>query len=798
MNKWVVFTLLSLSFQVFSGIDPKHYPGWPGDEKDIKTDFLLDRKTWPAQAGKPTGIRVIQDHHSLCFAAEQAMPQGYELAAAKKIPVTKGKLLKATVKLFVEKAQPGSHALIFLTLLDKNGKSISRQTLCKIIDTPPDHMVLGEQYWPIPPQVVSARASIRFLGNPITFRIAVFKTETVSAKEKITLEEPFPFPGRKLGKTELDQALAARKKERYSLRSNGDMVEFLVNGKPEPLLIYANPVFSYLPNRPEFCRKTPELMNAGFNLFSLNVALGVPSNVRMMNSLWLGKKKYQISILQKAFRRILQYAPQARIKLSLVITPCPGWGEANPEEICAVPDGRKMIFTGVRCHNVSNTPPENYVQNKKQPWLSAYWIPSYYSEKFTADASEAITDILRDFEKTPESKALAAVFLNRGCDGQWFDIYPEPDTPGYSQMNCMGDFSKASLRQFRKYVRDKYGDDVNRLRAAWNDPKADFDSIRIPTRKDFFIDNKLVLRRTGADLMSDYIESRGKGMSDQYIALCRAVKKATDNRILVGGYSAEGAITSWPIFTQQCARYIHAAPEIDFLVSCPGGRTPFNPVTPALSNGSLRLHGKLAITELDFRSPTVSHWGNAYDSAWYKTHGIKEFREQILRAQLWSSAAGGTFHAYDMDGHWYDAPSMLEAWQRSNAIQSKRLPGLLGADRAGIFYSEHYWQFMALNQNRAFAHIIIGDTKLAFTRSGINTDLYLLDDIFHPELKAPQLLCFPNALELTPEKAQQIRKRWGNSGRVIIWMWAPGAGVCNDIGSVAGFKLRRTPAADEK
>ena len=94
MNKWVAFTLLSLSFPVFSGIDPKYYPGWPGDEKDIKTDFLLDRKTWPAQAGKHTGIRVIQDHHSLCFAAEQAMPRGHELVAAKTIPVKKGKLLK--------------------------------------------------------------------------------------------------------------------------------------------------------------------------------------------------------------------------------------------------------------------------------------------------------------------------------------------------------------------------------------------------------------------------------------------------------------------------------------------------------------------------------------------------------------------------------------------------------------------------------------------------------------------------------------------------------------------------------
>ena len=797
MKKLPLFTALLLSFHLFSAIDSSHYPGWPGDEKEIAADPLLLQKFWGPPA-KNSGIRTVQDHRALRFVSSRPFPRGYEITSAEKLPVAPGKFLKAAVKLFVEKAQPGSQAQIFLILLDKKGKTLSRHSICRIIDSSPDHMVQGEQYLSLPPVAAAARVSIRFLGNPMTLRIASFKTQTVRAKTKINIEEPFPFPGRKLDDAALDKALASRKKERYALRTNGDMVEFLVNGKPEPLLIFANPVFTYLARTPEFNRKTPELMAAGFNLFSLNVALGVPPNTRTMNSLWLGKKKYQIHVLRKAFRRILQYAPGARIKLNLIITPSPGWAEANPDEIAAVPDGRKLVYTGYRCHRISDTPPQNYTAEKTQPWLSAYWIPSYYSEKFTADAAEAVEDILREFEKTPESKALAAVFLNRGCDGQWFDIYPETDTPGYNRLNCLGDYSPASLKQLKKYIRSKYGNDVKRLRAAWNDPKADFDTVRIPGRKEFFIDNKLVLRRTGADLMSDYIESRGKGMSDQYIALCRAVKKGTGSRVLAGGYSAEGAVTSWPIFTQQCARYMHAAPEVDFLASCPGGRRPYNPVTPALSNGSMRLRGKLAVTELDFRSPTVSHWGATYNSAWYKTHDVNEFRERVLRAQLWSSAAGGTFHAYDMDGNWYDAPSMLEAWKRSNFIQSLRKPAPLGTDRAAIFYSERYWPHMALNQNRAFAHIVIGDSRLAFTRSGINTDIYLLDDIFDPALKAPQLLCFPNAMELTPEKAQLIRKKWGNSGRVIIWMWAPGAGVTTDIGAVAGFKLRRAPGADGK
>ena len=59
----------------------------------------------------------------------------------------------------------------------------------------------------------------------------------------------------------------------------------------------------------------------------------------------------------------------------------------------------------------------------------------------------------------------------------------------------------------------------------------------------------------------------------------------------------------------------------------------------------------------------------------------------------------------------------------------------------------------------------LGDVykRQAFTRSGVDSDLYLLDDIFHPNLKAPQILCFADAVELTPLQAEKIRTTLGLS-----------------------------------
>ena len=48
--------------------------------------------------------------------------------------------------------------------------------------------------------------------------------------------------------------------------------------------------------------------------------------------------------------------------------------------------------------------------------------------------------------------------------------------------------------------------------------------------------------------------ARQKDVS-QYMLYAKAVKEAF--RRILAGYSAEGAITSWPFLTQQCGKYMH-------------------------------------------------------------------------------------------------------------------------------------------------------------------------------------------------------------------------------------------------
>lgn len=794
--KQQICLLLGICCGMLGALDRKYFPGIPTDFQKKTDRVLLKAADW----NKQNGIAIRSNQDGLIAELKVPTQWGNAVSSANTVPVKPGNLLKVTSCYYLQEAPSGSRFTLNILLLDRNDKVLARMKATSAASKPPEHLNWDENYTSIPGGCVKARAELLFHGNPMKVHLVSLQLDTVAAKDPLPDFPPkITYRNRALNDAALTRKLAERTKIRTGIASNGDLVEFLVNGTPTPLKIYKNNTCTTIHGYPEYLRKTPAMQKAGFNVFTVCVYLGVPGHTRTANTVWLGPGRYQVDVIRKAMREILKYAPDAMILLELYITPSPEWSAAHPDEIVQYVDGRKAVQNGTRIHQLTDKPPQQYVPVGDTPWTMPYWVPSYFSEKFTEDASRAIRDIFAELEKSPESNALAGVFLCRGVDGQWFDLFAEiPAKNGQEAIYPLADYSPASLKYFQNFLRGKYKNDIAELRRAWNDPDVrSFEEIRIPLHREIVPSGKDVMRkRAGRDRIADFIESRGDGMAKQFIRFCRAVKEGSGGRILVGGYRAEGAPVSWPFLTQQCSRQMYSAPEVDFFASCPGGRTPENPVMPSLLNGSLRLHNKLAITELDFRVPWVWNWGPRGEPIYYKTHDQKEFQERSMRAQLFASAYGGAFHAYDMDGNWYDTEMAQSAWRNNNRIYDLRKPRPLSENRIALFYSEHYWEYMSLSGNRAFAHIVKNDPRIAMTRSGVDADLYLLDDVLHPDFKAPRVLWFADALELTPGQAAEIRKRHANSGRVLVWAWAPGAGSVEDIGKVAGFRLERAPEAD--
>ena len=69
--------------------------------------------------------------------------------------------------------------------------------------------------------------------------------------------------------------------------------------------------------------------------------------------------------------------------------------------------------------------------------------------------------------------------MNGGTDGQWLDLF---DTSYVKSVQLAADYSPAALKAFRGYLKDKYGNDIAKLRSAWKDDSVkSFDEVTVPS-----------------------------------------------------------------------------------------------------------------------------------------------------------------------------------------------------------------------------------------------------------------------------------------------------------------------------
>jgi hypothetical protein len=651
----------------------------------------------------------------------------------------------------------------------------------------------AEAYFTAPPGVAQARLAFLFKGNPSSIQLVGDNIEKVSAMPK---EKPERYPaikhdGKMLTDAELDKVLADSEILRAELKTTGDMVSMYVNGKRTAANIYKTSAWA----RDASFDMSQTFYRAGFNVFTTKVSLGLISFGGGPGEVWQGHKRYDISKIREAIRRVLKRAPDAMVMLELVVTPCRGWGKNNPGEIFQHSDGSKGVFRGGRIVKLTNEPPK---ESNSSP---EFWHPSYYSEKYNVETAEAIYDVFSQIESTPEGKRVIGVYLSGGTDGQWLDLF----NGCVPKITLSADYSPAALNAFRNYLKVKYNGDITKLQAAWKDGAAkSFEEIKIPQPEELWRGNEDFHSRYGSCKTSDYCEFLGYGNAMRHIKWCKAVKDATKGRWLAGGYCPNSGLCGYPILAQQDLEYLLKSKDVDFFTVVPMySREFYNPVIQAAFNGSLLLHDKLLVAELDLRNPEVGNWGMWGSEFWRRMHNADTYRNEVEKFVAYSISRGGTFHAYDMNGGWFNTPNAIDAWKQGCRISDLAVPGRLDAKRIAVAASERFWDFQSFDEHgRLLVYSVRELPQHALARSGVRHDYYLLSDVLeNKSFEAPKVLMFTDACTMTPAQAATIREKFGNSGRVLVWFWAPGIFADGDErnhSKISGFKLEPAESADGK
>ncbi len=560
---------------------------------------------------------------------------------------------------------------------------------------------------------------------------------------------------------------------KVEIKNSGDFPLLYVNDKPVPSLAYND--FTVRTEETEY--KTS--LKAGIRWHFI----WITSNYTYDKDWWQGKGKYDFSEVRKNIELALSYSPDAVIMLNVRITPnYREWGAENPDAVWRDYDGRK-----VSGHKESVTKPDKLGNGPYDRWAC-----SYSAEEFRSTVAEALRDLVKHIKSFDCGKAVAGFTFHCGTDNQWF---PHVNFQGF-------DFSPGAEKDFRLFLRDIYGNDVNRLRQAWQNPAVTFETAKFAPfelrTKGWFLDPKKGTDRWIID--SNRHNDLGAMKSANYFG--KVVKEEFGRNIFINIYSPDiiqgysGRVNQKTLFDDK---------YIDGFVSVPDyGRWRIPGRTGNYSSvvGSLGLHGKIFLCELDYYTHTSWKAADAATQILFRggVNDENEFVNQGRRdlGMLAAQGQGGWF--LGLSRNLFGTPKYVEAVKEMAAAMELAAKNPMPEDRGqiGVFIDDELRNYAAFGFCQSLNNISVGLARLTLSRSGVSWDAYNLADLTNPKRAKYKVNLFLAAPTISAAQIEWVKQNLQKDGNIVIFVSS--AGISSDKGTfvdnivqLTGMKVKYNP-----
>ena len=531
-----------------------------------------------------------------------------------------------------------------------------------------------------------------------------------------------------------------------------------------------------------FCFDPPMLDSKGKQvIFSRNFAkyrkihdefrdAGVKYHTTILSSGWVGANKFDYTLTDEILDALLRDNPDVyympRVKLNVP----PDWCLENPEETFVYFNGPRdaekiKVLACTDEHDWFGVKQKGYPVNGglndfERPnhtnFGSSIALQSLSSEKWRADAAEALRRLMDHIDGTPYAKQIIGYHIGYGPCGEtttWGSWVYEPEH--------VGDYGISAVKNFRKYMADKYGSIDAALKALELDcPAPDVRAGKKERLSDFMFHSGNSL------LASDYYEFLSNSNVDSIEYFCRTVKEHNPDCFTGAfyGYTAVGG----------CAHAGHLAidralssPYIDFLSSpkgyykCYAGQ-PGGEQAPAQSIA----RKKIWLDEIDNKTHIdPRNRGEVNDFFETKTIYWREVCKNLSRnCGYWFMDLGeGSF----------SSPGIMSEIEKINVFAKKinkkpyKSVSQVLLVKGDVAKRKH--SFSAdLHQSLEY--------KLQYRLSPIGTpvDFLRVSDLDEIDLSQYKLVVFGDTFYFEDGQIERILSRL-NPEAVIVWNYAPGA-----------------------
>ena len=503
----------------------------------------------------------------------------------------------------------------------------------------------------------------------------------------------------------------------------------------EPILY--NTSQSWHDSNRKLLRQAAYFRDASVHLYGLGVQTA---------DVWRPDGSIDFAPAEAVMKSALSVDPEARFFFSInTVLPPRWWVDAHPDEL-------------VGYQKAAVNPDE-------QQCLKNCAAASAASAVWRRDIADFERRLVAHLEASPFASRIFAYRTDWGINHEWHY---------YGMRGYFADSGKAMKAAFRDWLRQRYGGDVTKLRAAWRKADVTFESAQVPPPEDRLKRSAGRLREPVLDRPTvDYERCHARMLRELLVHCDRAIKDACGGRALVGNYGgyyfgmaeiAEGwHLENDDVLDDACIDF-QCSPQVYGDMSRRPGGVQY---ARCLLEG-LRRRGKLSLQEADnsttFSGSTYNHWSKD------RKGDIALLARDFAQTLCW----GCGFWYFDFGQGWYATDEFADYFRKILPIRSEPADCtsvsevLVVGDYESVMFSHVDWPPPRGMQRW------ITDQVNELGGAGAPFDTASVRDLASGKLKDYKVYLFPNLYYVTPEK-ETLVNRLRAEGKRLAWIGPAGA-----------------------
>lgn len=564
--------------------------------------------------------------------------------------------------------------------------------------------------------------------------------------------------------------VAKRKQATASVQVIGGRARFVIDGKLAPACFYVSPFHN--PNDAQI----KDFRDAGVRVYLVPLILG--HGVYGDKGPWLGKDRFDWKEVEGLLWRVLRVDPEGYIIFYMATDPYRDWGKEHPTEVCCDQYGKKAV---VHMH------PKDW---GREPTDNERYGPSLVSSMLREDTAKTLRALVKHVSSLDAGKAVIGYHVAGLNDGQFFQWtkYDPADIH-------LADYSEASVRAFRDWLRRFYKGDVTDLQRAWNRADVTFDTATIPSGERRLAAGFLLDSKRDQDI-ADYNRFFSLGTVETIAGYARIIKEETQGKSLVSTYYEDAAAN---VDSHLALSHLLSYKDFDFLAgpTAYGVRMPGEVGECHSTWGSVRLHNKIWLTEQDFRSWLSGSIDKDHDRSVGRATTPEDHNAMVRRESGMMLACGHGTWWYDMSGGWFRDDGIMKGIAEATAAFKRDLTQT-GAPRAdmAVFISERSLDYLAWQAAGPYRYQGIVQQLFIINQCGVPYHLYLQEDLSQKNLPDYKVYVFLNPQHLSLEQQTTVRSL-RRDGKLLVFVQAPGVVGADDpagkITNLTGIQVRALP-----